>query len=376
MPDLRPELGIALQEICRKDGLEYARRCPNVEGFILWLLIDFGQYTEGLLDDFWQPKGVSADEFRACNDDTVILLAQEGNRCLALGPEHSVPLAVSHYGESDLCDCVLHWSATGGPLSVTGEIEIPLLKNGELTQAGAANLNLPDATEGCKIELKASLYHGDRLVNTNDWRFWGLPDTKPLITVRTAAATIPPGTTLVVADAVDAQLADYIDSGGTCLLFSSGSAIEEPTGVYRGYTTFRTIPWNGGPGNSGTVINKHPALAGFPHDGVCDFQFAWLIKTFHPMNFEQLRRYDLEPIIRGIDFYQTTKNLAYLMEFNIGKGKVLVTSLGVLPQLSERLEARCLLNSLVDYASGSAMTPAASVPKEEFLRLFSPLAAK
>ena len=43
-----------LQSLSRKDGLEYARRCPHVEGFILWSWIDFHQYAEGVLDDFWQ----------------------------------------------------------------------------------------------------------------------------------------------------------------------------------------------------------------------------------------------------------------------------------------------------------------------------------
>ena len=76
---------LALQALCRKDGLEYARRCPNVEGFILWLLIDFGQYTEGLLDDFWMPKNVTAQELLKSTGDTIILLAQEGNRSLQPG---------------------------------------------------------------------------------------------------------------------------------------------------------------------------------------------------------------------------------------------------------------------------------------------------
>jgi hypothetical protein len=68
-------IGLRLQALCRKDGLEYARRCPNVEGYILWSLIDFHRYAEGLLDDFWEPKNVSATEMLKSTGDTVIVLA-------------------------------------------------------------------------------------------------------------------------------------------------------------------------------------------------------------------------------------------------------------------------------------------------------------
>ena len=74
-----------MQALSRKDGLEYARRCPHVEGFILWSWIDFHQYAEGVLDDFWQPKNVSAKEFLKSVGDTVIVLAKEGNRALKMG---------------------------------------------------------------------------------------------------------------------------------------------------------------------------------------------------------------------------------------------------------------------------------------------------
>ena len=375
-----------IQEICRKDGFEYARRSPNVEGYIYWLITDYGQYSEGLLDDFWKPKNVSAREFRKCNGETVIVLAKEGNRCLGLGKEQVIPLAVSHYGENDLKDSILKWSAVGGTLSTKGEIAIPSMRSGKLTQVGAVELKLPISDKGYKFELKASLYKNGKLVNANNWLFWALPEArKSLVKAASGKAKdgdvffrngqypIPVGTSLVVADSIDSELADYVNAGGKCLLFSKSSAIEEPFG---GYAMFRTLPWNGGLGNCGTVISDNPALADFPHEDVCDFQFAWLIKTFQPMNFEELRKYNITPIIRGIDCYRTNKNLAYMMEFKVGQGKVLVTSLGVLPKLAERLEARSMLETLVDYSKSPAFAPTAHLPKEEFVKFFSTASEK
>ena len=60
-----------------------------MEGFILWSWIDFHQYAEGVFDDFWEPKNVSAKEFLKSVGDTVIVLAQEGNRALRMGADRT-----------------------------------------------------------------------------------------------------------------------------------------------------------------------------------------------------------------------------------------------------------------------------------------------
>lgn len=231
-----------LQTVCRKDGLEYARRCPNVEGYILWLLIDFGQYTEGVLDDFWQPKNVSATEFRQSTGDTVILLAQEGERCLKMSRTHRIPLAISHYGEKDLSGSILRWQASGGPLSQAGEIPLAALAKGELNPAGAAEIILPSASRPFTFSLRAALYHGGEEINTNVWSFWAFPERpEELRAVGTPKANgqileggvfirlgeaqgqpIPERTSLVLAERADPALRDYVARGGKCLFFTHG----------------------------------------------------------------------------------------------------------------------------------------------------------
>ena len=385
-----------LQALCRKDGLEYARRCANVEGFILWLLIDFGQYTEGLLDDFWQPKNVSAKEFMKSAGDTVIVLAKEGNRALRMGESERIPLAVSHYGETDLDGSVLRWKAVRGKTILgRGQLKLASIKHGELTQAGAAVVNLPQATPGYKLDLLVSLERRGRIVNTNNWSFWAFAEPAadvPAVHKKenagklmadgvflrlkpAAAAPIPAAAKLVLADGVDATLADYIEAGGRCLLLTRGAVIEQGKEYVPGanfYNLFRTIPWNAGPGNSGSVISPHPALADFPCENVCDLQFVPAIQGVIPMNFEPLRACGVRPIIRMIDFYQNNANNAHLLEFGVGRGKVLVTSLNLLPNLDKKLEVRNLMASLLHYGLSDQFAPGAQVPKAEFERLFQP----
>jgi hypothetical protein len=379
-------IGLRLQALCRKDGLEYARRCPNVEGYILWSLIDFHQYAEGLLDDFWEPKNVSAKEMLKSTGDTVIVLAKEGNRCVTAGAHSSISLAISHYGEDDLAGSVLKWKLAKGPVTKSGEIRVPALKQGEVTQAGSVELDLPARETGYGFELEVALCHDGRVVNTNNWSFWAFPDVKADadVLMRTGAgagAPIAAGTKLVVADSIDGGLVDYVSAGGKCLLFTKGSVIENTACYYQTtsfYPLFRCIPWNAGPGNSGTVIADHPALDGFPHDEMCDLQFIWMIRGTLPMEFGPLRKYGVTPIIRAIDWYRKNMNNAYMLEFKVGAGKVLVTSLDVLRQAQDvlsktpdHIEARNLLQTLIRHARGSRFDPAATVPRDEFVRLFS-----
>ncbi len=391
-------ISLRLQALCRKDGLEYARRCPNVEGYILWSLIDFHQYAEGLLDDFWEPKNVSAAEMLKSTGDTVIVLAREGNRCLRRGARSSIPLAISHYGENDLSSSRLQWKLSKGPIAGAGEIRVPALKHGELTQAGAVELDVPHGDSAFGFELEVALRHDGSVVNTNNWSFWAFPQvtdpwveavarktpgaTTEAVLLRTgtnAGTAIPANTALVVADSIDEPLADYVQTGGKCLLFSRGSAIENTACYYQTttfYPLFRSIPWNAGPGNSGTVIANHPALKGFPHDEMCDLQFIWMIRGVLPMEFGPLKTYGVSPIIRAIDWYRENMNNAYLLEFKVGGGKVLATTLGVLPNVGKRTEADHLLRCLTEYAHSPAFAPQASVPRAEFLKWFSQRPAK
>jgi len=385
-----------LQTISRKDGLEYARRCPHVEGFILWSWVDFHQYAEGVLDDFWQPKNVSAQEFLKSAGDTVIVLAREGNRSLRLGERERIPVAVSHYGEANLAGSVLKWKAMrGNKVFDQGHLPLPSIKYGELTQAGDVAVKLPNADKGYKFELLVSLEKRGKVVNANNWSFWAFPEpgcdvialgqaTNAGHTIGNAvflrlkpasSVPIPAQTKLVVADVVDQPLADYIKRGGKCLLFTWGAVIEQDKIYYKGmpnfYTYFRALPWNAGPGNAGSVITPHPALAGFPCEELCDLQFVWAIRGVIPMNFEPLRQYGVKPIIRMIDFYKNNANNAHLLEFRVGTGRVLATSLNILTNLNQKLDVRNLTASLMRYAESENFAPSAQVPEAEFVRLFS-----
>lgn len=56
-----------------------------------------------------------------------------------------------------------------------------------------------------------------------------------------------------------------------------------------------------------------------------------------------------EPVIRAISTYQICHPLAYIIEFTLGKGGLIISSLNLDPKLPE---ARYLLSSILRYAAG------------------------
>jgi beta-galactosidase len=384
------ENSLWLQALCRKDGIEYVRR-SDAQGYILWLLVDLGQWSEGLLDDFWAVKNVSPGEFLRSNGDTVVILAEEGNRCLRAGDLIGIPLAVDHHGEETLRECTVEWRAREetGAVIARGEIGASPVAPGRMRVVGRAQVLLPVRRKAFRFELEAILRRGRRKMNENAWSFWAFPEppeelrspgaldgSEGTVLYRQArkdGGKIPSQTGLVISDHVDEELVSYLRAGGRCLLFTEGARIENPrAGPSENdpYRQFRTIRWNAGDhGNSGTVVEDHPSLCDFPHEGRCDLNFASLIKGKVPMEFGSLVRYGVEPIVRVIDHYKENRNNAHMLEFRIGRGRVLASSLGV-PENLDRIEARYLLWCLTRYCMGNEFEPKGRLPPSRFLHLF------
>ena len=92
----------------------------------------------------------------------------------------TIPLALSHYGEQPLADSKLKWRVQGGPFTDQGELPVPDLKQGELTQAGEVRFVPTISAKGYKLQMHVDLYDGDTLVNDNDWSFWAFPEPPSL----------------------------------------------------------------------------------------------------------------------------------------------------------------------------------------------------
>src|SRR5690606_23360665 len=94
-------------------------------------------------------------------------------------------------------------------------------------------------------------------------------------------------------------------------------------------------------GALGTLVQQHPALEGFPHDGFGHLQFFNLMDGAVPLSLDAWDT-SFEPIVGGIrttaGFLSKTKNLSrvgYVFEAKVGKGRLLVSSLRFREHLDE-----------------------------------------
>lgn len=179
-----------LKHVLRKDAYELAFEHPKVAGFHGWLIHDIAYCPEGVFNEFWEePAGLSAEEFRTYNDDTVLTLDDDDRRSFIPG---AMPLGVriAHFGERPLGAPVLRWRLMQqDEILAEGERALKPIACGTRANAGRLALKMP-AGPPAAVELVCELWDGVRKVCWNHWPLWrfsaeggrfpGVSSTQPL----------------------------------------------------------------------------------------------------------------------------------------------------------------------------------------------------
>ena len=380
--------------ICRKEGIEFARKQPGASGFVMYMLLDMTWSVEGLLDDFGDPKeAVGPGDFYRSNADSVILLNENSRRCFWCGEEFDLDLWVSHYGEQPIDRGRLTWEISAGNEIVASDVRTVQMACGRVESVFRKSISLPISSVASEYVLHAELARADgKLINANAWSLWGFPritggcSSDPMIFTQGVpsgwaqrypshselqpGAAVPSAADLVIiGSALTDEIREYLVGGGRVIAFSDGAF---PEVRQRYCDLYRTIPWNtGNEGNSGTLVNKdHRALIGFPCGDYCDLQFVHLIKGAWPLDLDVWRPMVVEPIIRCIDHYRQGRHKAYLYEIGVGNGRLLVTSLNVANTFDEgHPETLSLVDGLIAYTSSDEFLPDAKIDISVFDRV-------
>jgi hypothetical protein len=383
-------------------------------------LTDTGWAVQGVLDDFWQPKAVSAQVFRKYNQETVLLLGNTG-RTAWMGEDLEVSLWISHFQTRPLKGGRLEWDFTleGQPVvkGAAENLQVAVGEVGKLTTFRAVIPRLPRAaTLTLTVTLKSPLPE-----ISNEWKFWVFPkewlrETEHRVAVQARLTPVvrqypffevlpqspashserlwgPVGTEtldqlnekppfLLITSALAAPVLTYLQNGGRVFLLSEG-LFEELETEYR----LCYINYSGN--NLGTVIRRHPALDAFPHEGFCDLQFYRMLKIHDGRssirNGKTIILEDfpvaVDPLIRSIDRYQYLRDKAYLFELGVGRGKLLVSTLNFFPTLNvwtfEKVdfsgpECLFLFDQLVRYALSDQFHPVARISTAALGKLMQP----
>lgn len=347
----------ALSVSLYKEEIESILRTPGHGGFALLDLHDFpGQGTSlvGVLDAFWGSKGVVTPAAWREFCGPVVPLARFAKRVYTPGETFTAACELANYGPGAINRAAIGWSlrdSAGNALAV-GRFAPTMCETGGTTQLGVIEVPL----SGMRPPFRATLEIEVRgLPIRNRWDIWVLDD-------QPAA----PGSSVAVADRLDANARQLLHNGGTVLLAVPRPAESVParyTSVFWNPVLFPSQPWTMGiwcdPSNQ--------EFGRFPTGAYTDWLWWDLLNGSRALVLDELPM-SVDPLVGVVDGFTRNHRLAMAAAFRIGRGRVLLSTLptGGSPT------ARQLTASLLTHMATPAFAPTASITMEQLERIVGP----
>jgi len=397
--------------VATRMAIEEVRKVKDLAGYTQWVFRDHLQEPAGLVDVFLDDKMTTASEFLKMNGPLALLMTPLRGRYTSFDGE-AIPLYfhLSNHLIASFENATLTWELREGTTRhQIGEKKVNAAPS-SVTDFGRFQVEAPAVGRPRKLTLAARFSAGKTTV-INEWSFWTFPkdrlqgsqrpvfllhgifvaDDRPaksypfIRLVREPQLPNLPADSLLITMAITQAVSSYLARGGRVLLLP-GMYVADP-GLPMLPSFFRPMAnWTGTEGNTGTIINPHPSLGDFPHEGYADLQF------FDLMDGDRCPRpnapfwnsvpgvYNLdawpssiEPIIRSNPNYKTGSKRAYLFEAQVGLGKLLASSFRIFETLPDFPEAQYLFDSLLRYAVSDAFQPQARVTEGQLEKLRKPV---
>jgi hypothetical protein len=137
---------------------------------------------------------------------------------------------------------------------------------------------------------------------------------------------------------------------------------------------FKTICENNkksvSPGTMGILTDpSHPVFGSFPTEAHTNWQWFPVIKNSRPLILDNLPG-NYRPLIQVIDNIERNHRLGILMEFKVGKGKLLLC-MSDLEKASVYPEGRAFYQSLLNYMQSDAFRPETEFALPDLLYLLN-----
>lgn len=339
-----------LQALCYKNEIEKALRTPNYNGYQLLSLNDYpGQGTAlvGVLDAFWDEKGyITAKEFRRFSNSTVPLLnvprfVYTNNETL------TAAVQVAHFGKAPLKDAKVLWTIkdASGVTLAQGAFSPQTLPVANGIVIGDIKFDLNTIQKATKLNVDVSI-EGTEFAN--DWSFWVYPAELPKFK-----------TSFYYTDRLDDQAKKILDEGGNVFLNAAGKVIKGKEVVQ----TFLPVFWNTSwfkmrpPHTLGILCDPgNPAFENFPTESHSNMQWWEIVNKAQVMNLEDFPK-GFKPIVQPIDTWFLNRKLALVLEAKVGKGKLIISSANLSPDLKDSPAAQQLFFSLQRYMMSENFKP-------------------
>lgn len=345
-----------LSLLCYKEETEAALRTGGMSGLSLLGLQDFpGQGTAlvGMLNCHLQPKPFSfarPERFREFFNDVVPLLYLDKFTYWS-EEKLSAKFCLANYGKTNL-NLKAGWRLKADhEILASGEFKKSDYPCGEVTPTGVVEVTLPRTETALRMNLE--LYAGEY---KNSYPIWSYASKKEISSSGTVHTKLTE------------ELIEEIKNGKTVFLEPSPTKENFPESIGGQFTTdfwsVGTFPTQ--EGGMGMVIEQeHPALAGFPTEMHSNYQW-WLMASKRPMILPAT----IKPIVTVPDSYSRMKHMGLLFEASMGKGRVMISSMGLLED-QKYPECRGLLHSLLDYLEQTKDKESQIIGEDELKRIIS-----
>jgi len=391
VPEMHMATGLWAAQQYKAD-IEMDLRTRSMAGYQLLDLQDYpGQGTAlvGILDAFMDEKGgITRDEWRQFVSPVVPLLvtpaycfAEEGDSVASDGMMR-LKLQVVNYGGSSLKGKQLEWmfmiadDADAEASRYSGTLSLPdgegLIDVGTI---GGGGLKVSDLlNDGQRIygrRVARTIYLNLRIKGTdysNTYPLWIYPaekaNTKGIIETRVMTPAI----------------VKKLEKGASVLWTPDTAAVMMNTvgglftSDYWNYRMFRTISEkNHKPMSPGTLSiltdGTHPIFEGFPTAGHTSWQWWPVMRTASPLILSGELK-DFEPIVRVVDNMERSHPLGLVMEFSVGKGKLLVC-MADLERAAQWPEGKAFRTSILNYMRSKAFAPQRKITYSALLNAMS-----
>jgi hypothetical protein len=343
-----------------KEDMESALRTPRMGGFQLLQLQDFpgqGEALIGLLDAFWETKGIlTAEEFRRFCGPTVPLLRMEKFTWTA-DETFRATAQLRHHGTAPLRAATATWTIDDDEGRSLGSGRFgPLDVGYDLTTLGHFELPLEGVVTPRHLTIRLAVPEAGV---ENRWSIWVYPRT-----VDASAGEV------LVAERYDDEVRRTLAEGGRVLLLSPPKQTGEMAIPSSFLPVFWSLSWFAAqPGTSSVLCDpSHPALASFPTAFHSDWQWREVLEPSKAFVLDEAPK-DYQPVVRVIDDFHRNHRLAAVFETRVGRGRLLVSGLNLIDAGRSRPVARQLLHSLLGYARSERFVPSSELDPALLARL-------
>lgn len=390
-----------LQALCYKAEIERTLRTPNYAGFQLLSLNDYsGQGTAlvGVTDVFFDSKGYcNEDRFSECCAP-IVPLAKFPKFTYRADETLEVDVELSQFSDEELKGVTPYWvifkqgnASKEDPVAeeVYAEGSLPTrdLPIGGNIDLGRISVPLADIKEATKMRLCVSIPNTEEYVPESDnripgwkdavnrWEFWVYPTPKSDV-VKYEKNGLPKG--IYVTDSLDEKALKTLKRGGNVLICAAGKVtygkevVQQFTPVFWNTSWFKMRP----PHTTGVFVeNTHSIFDLFPTDYHSDMQWWELVNRAQVMQFTDFPK-DFQPLVQSIDTWFVSRKIGMLFEANVGKGKLVMTTMDITHHLDTRIVARQMRESILNYMQSDRFNPQWTIDAQLVSDLFTKVAGE